>query len=44
MDLLVAAIRRELIQLYEETIAAAGLKLERIGLRPYAHKLAVCEG
>lgn len=43
MDLLVAAIRRELIQLYEETIAAAGLKLERIGLRPYAHKLAVCE-
>lgn len=39
---LVAAIRHELLEQYEATFAAAGLKLDRIGLRPYANKVAVC--
>ena len=33
----------ELLEQYEATFTAAGLKLERIGLRPYASKVAVCE-
>lgn len=40
---LVSAIRREVLARYLETFEVAGLKLERIGLRPYAHKLAVCD-
>jgi len=42
-DVLVAAIRRELLEQYEATFNAAGLRLDRIGLRPYASKMAVCE-
>ena len=42
-DVLVAAVRREVLEQYEATLAAAGLKLDRIGLRPYAHKVAVCD-
>ncbi len=39
----VAAVRREALEHYEATFAAAGLKLERVGLRPFANKVAVCE-
>lgn len=39
----VAAVRREVLDQYEATFAAAGLKLERVGLRPYANRVAVCE-
>ncbi len=42
-EVLVAAIRREVVEQYEATLEAAGLKLVRLGLRPYANKLAVCE-
>ncbi len=42
-DVLVAAIRREVLSQYEAIFAAADLKLERVGLRPYANKVAVCE-
>ena len=42
-EVLVAAVRREVLAQYEATFTAAGLKLDRIGLRPYANKLAVCE-
>ena len=42
-DVLVAAIRRELLEQYEAIFSAAGLRLDRIGLRPYANKVAVCE-
>ena len=42
-DVLVAAIRRELLEDYEATFAEAGLKLDRVGLRPHANKVAVCE-
>lgn len=40
-DVLVAAVRHELRDQYTATFAAAGLKLDRIGLRPYANKVAV---
>ncbi|MCH7994946.1 MAG: pilus assembly protein PilM [Planctomycetes bacterium] len=43
VDVLVAAVRREVVAQYEATAVAAGLKLERIGLRPYAIKVSVCE-
>ena len=42
-DVLVAAVRNEALQQCEATIAAAGLKLERVGLRPYANTVAVRE-
>ncbi|MGD2107803.1 MAG: pilus assembly protein PilM [Phycisphaerae bacterium] len=42
-DVLVAAIRRELLEQYEASLSAAGLRLDRVGLRPYASKAAVCE-
>ena len=40
-DVLVAAIRHDALSRYEATLSAAGLKLDRIGLRPYANKFAV---
>ena len=42
-EVLVSAIRCELLEQYEATFGAAGLKLDRIGLRPYANKVAACE-
>jgi len=42
-DVLVAAVRREVVQQYEATFEVAGLKLDRVGLRPYANTVAVCE-
>jgi len=42
-EVLVAATRREVLEQYQATFAAAGLKLDRVGLRPYANKVAVCE-
>ena len=42
VDVLVAAVRKEVVQQYEATLAAAGLKLDRIGLRPHASKTAIC--
>ncbi len=42
-DVLVGAIRRELLEQYEATFRAAGLRLDRVGLRPYASRAAVCE-
>jgi type IV pilus assembly protein PilM len=41
-DILVAAVRREVVDHYIRTCEEAGLKLDRIGLRPHANKLAVC--
>jgi len=42
-DVLVAAVRHEVVRQYEATFEAAGLKVARIGLRPHANKVAVCE-
>ena len=42
-DVLVAAIRHEVLEQCEATFTAAGLRLDRIGFRPYANKVAACE-
>lgn len=42
-SVVVAAIRREELDRYIETARVAGLRLERVGLRPYAGKVAICE-
>lgn len=42
-DVLVAAARREVLSHYEAIFQHAGLKLERVGLRPYANQVAVAE-
>jgi type IV pilus assembly protein PilM len=42
-DVRVAAVRREVLEQYESTVAAAGLKLDRVGLRPFANKVAICD-
>ncbi len=38
----VAAVRSEYVEHARAVCAAAGLRLERIGLRPFANRLAVC--
>ncbi|MCG3136685.1 MAG: hypothetical protein HJJLKODD_00520 [Phycisphaerae bacterium] len=40
-DVLVAAIRREVLNFLQEVCQRAGLKLERVGLRPYANMVAI---
>ena len=40
-EVLVAAVRQEVLSQYQATFQAAGLKLDRMGLRPYANKVAV---
>lgn len=40
-DVLVAAVRREMLEQYEAIAEKAGLRLDRVGLRPYANKEAV---
>lgn len=42
-DVLTAAVRREVVRQYEQTFETAGLKLDRIGLRPWANATAVRE-
>jgi len=42
-DVLVSAVRHDVIEQYKATFAAAGLKLDRIGLRPHATKVALCK-
>ena len=42
-EVLVAAVRREVLDTYAAILDAAGLKLDRVGLRPYANKVAVTE-
>ncbi len=42
-DVLVAAVRREVLGHYEAVMRHAGLKLERVGLRPYANQVAIAE-
>jgi len=41
VDLWVAAVRRKVIDHYQQVMTAAGLKLERIGLRPYANTMSL---
>lgn len=42
-DVLVAAVRREVLHHYETVVRHADLRLERVGLRPYANQVAVAE-
>jgi len=42
-EVLVAAVRHDVLDHYQQTAEAAGLKIERIGLRPYANMVAVNE-
>lgn len=42
-DVLVSAVRHEQLEQYISTFHHAGLKLDRIGLRPHANKVAVCK-
>lgn len=42
-DVLVAVVRQEVLAQYQATCTAAGLRLDRMGLRPYANKVAVCK-
>jgi len=41
VDALVAAVQREVRKQYESIFTHAGLRLDRIGLRPYAHMVAI---
>jgi type IV pilus assembly protein PilM len=40
-DILIGAVRREELGFYRQVCEAAGLRLERIGLRPYANRMAI---
>ncbi|GJM25389.1 MAG: hypothetical protein DHS20C16_18040 [Phycisphaerae bacterium] len=40
-DVLVGTVRREVVEYYQQTCEQAGLKLARLGLRPYANKEAI---
>lgn len=40
-DVLVGTVRREVVEYYNQTCERAGLKLARLGLRPYANKEAI---
>ncbi len=40
-DVLVGTVRRDVVAYYQETCEQAGLKLARLGLRPYANKEAI---
>lgn len=40
-DVLVGTVRREVVEYYQKTCEHAGLKLARLGLRPYANKEAI---
>ena len=40
-DVLVGTVRREVVEYYHKTCEQAGLKLARLGLRPYANKEAI---
>ena len=42
-DVLVAVVRQEVLSQYSSTFQAAGLKLDRIGLRPFANRVALCK-
>lgn len=44
MDVWVAAVRNSVIDYYRQVVTAAGLRLERIGLRPYANLAALRAG
>lgn len=43
VEVLVAAVRREVLEQYEATFRVADLRLDRIGLRPFANRISVCE-
>lgn len=43
VDVLVGTVRREVVRYYERACQAAGLNLERLGLRPYANLVAISE-
>ncbi len=40
-DVLVGTVRRDIVSYYQQTCEHAGLKLARLGLRPYANKEAI---
>lgn len=42
-DVIVAAVQHEQLEQFILTFQHAGLKLDRIGLRPHANKMAVCK-
>jgi Tfp pilus assembly PilM family ATPase len=44
LDVWVAAVRNSIIDYYRQAITAAGLRLERVGLRPYANMAAINAG
>jgi len=42
-DVLVSAVQHEVIEEFKVTFATAGLRLDRIGLRPHASRVAICK-